>query len=185
VLIEEGARQVFGEGLAKVQGELSTDLYAEMHIHDPSCYADIISGGSIGAAEAFITGDGSSPELTRVVRVLVRNMDILDQMEGGLASLSKPILKWIHKLNENSEKGSRRNIAAHYDLGNEFFQLFLDPTMMYSSGIFQYKDSTMYEASIYKLKCICDKLQLKPGDSVVEIGTGWGGFAFYASKNYC
>jgi cyclopropane-fatty-acyl-phospholipid synthase len=184
VLIEEGVRHEFGDGASKHHTGLSTDLYAEMHIHDASCYADIISGGSIGAAEAFITCDWSSPDLTAFVRVLVRNMDILDQMEGGLASLSKPILKWVHKLNENSEKGSRRNIAAHYDLGNDFFQLFLDPTMMYSSGIFQYKNSTMYEASIYKLKCICEKLQLKPGDSVVEIGTGWGGFAFYAAKNY-
>jgi len=184
VLIEGGARYEFSQDSSKVYSELDTDLYAEIHIHDPSFYADILSGGSIGAAEAFITGDWSSPDLTQVVRLLVRNMDILDQMEGGVAALSKPILKWVHLLNENSEKGSRRNIAAHYDLGNDFFELFLDRTMMYSSGIFQHKNSTMYEASVYKLKRICDKLKLKPGDRVVEIGTGWGGFALYAAKNY-
>ncbi|MFT5718509.1 MAG: cyclopropane-fatty-acyl-phospholipid synthase [Oleiphilaceae bacterium] len=184
VLIEGGARYEFSQDSSKVHSELDTDLYAEIHIHDPSFYADILSGGSIGAAEAFITGDWSSPDLTQVMRLLVRNMDILDQMEGGVAALSKPILKWVHLLNENSEKGSRRNIAAHYDLGNDFFELFLDPTMMYSSGIFQHKNSTMYEASVYKLKRICDKLKLKPEDRVVEIGTGWGGFAFYAAKNY-
>jgi cyclopropane-fatty-acyl-phospholipid synthase len=184
VLIESGIRYEFGEGSSKDHGELSTDLYAEMHIHDASCYADILSGGSIGAAEAFITGDWSSPDLSKVMRVLVRNMDILDQMEGGLASLSKPLLKWVHMLNENSEKGSRRNIAAHYDLGNEFFQLFLDPTMMYSAGIFPADSATMQEASEYKLKCICEKLQLSSEDRVVEVGTGWGGFAIYAAKNY-
>lgn len=184
VLIEEGTRHEFGENPSKAHDKLSTDLYAEMHIHDPSCYADILSGGSIGAAEAFITGDWSSPDLTQVMRVLVRNMDILDQMEGGIASLSKPILKWVHMLNENSEKGSRRNIAAHYDLGNEFFQLFLDPTMMYSAGIFPSESATMQEASEYKLKCICEKLKLSPEDQVVEIGTGWGGFAIYAAQHY-
>jgi cyclopropane-fatty-acyl-phospholipid synthase len=177
VLIEDDQRYQFGQDTA-------TELYAEMHIHDASCYADILSGGSIGASEAFITGDWSSPDLTSFVRVLVRNIDILDQMEGGFASLSKPMLKWFHSHNANSEKGSRRNIAAHYDLGNDFFKLFLDPTMMYSSGIFPSANSTMHEASENKLKRICEKLQLSPEDEVVEIGTGWGGFALYAAQNY-
>ncbi len=179
VIVEEGKRTHFGQALSK-----GDDLYAEMHVHDNSCYADIITGGSIGASEAFMTGDWTTPDLTMMVRVMVRNMDLLNQMEGGLATLSRPILKWFHKLNENTEKGSRRNIAAHYDLGNDFFKLFLDPSMMYSSGIFPTKDSTMAEASEAKLKRICEKLQLSSVDNVIEIGTGWGGFAIYAAKHY-
>lgn len=184
ILIEGDTKYTFGESLTNDGLNDATHLYAEMHIHDPSCYADIVSGGSIGAAEAYITGDWSSPDLTGVVRVLVRNIDILNQLEGGFASITKPILKSVHWLNENTEKGSRRNIAAHYDLGNEFFQLFLDPSMMYSSGIFPSEHATMQEASEYKLKRICEQLQLKESDEVVEIGTGWGGFAIYAAKNY-
>ena len=179
VIVDEGERHHFGEALG-----VGDDLYAEMHIHDTAFYTDIVSGGSIGASEAYMTGDWTSPNLTMLMRVMVRNMSILNQMEGGIANLSRPVLKWFHKLNENTEKGSRRNIAAHYDLGNEFFQLFLDPSMMYSSGIFPSESASMAMASETKLKRICEKLQLSAEDNVVEIGTGWGGFAIYAAKNY-
>ena len=164
--------------------EPSDDLYGELTIIDAHAYSDIMTGGSIGAAEAFMTGDWTTPDLTRLMRVMVRNMDILNGLEGGLATLSKPLLKGFHWLNQNTEKGSRRNIAAHYDLGNDFFKLFLDPTMMYSSGIFPSDDATMEQASLNKLKTICEKLDLTADDHVVEIGTGWGSFAIYAAKNY-
>jgi len=170
---------VFGEPL-----DSQHDLYAELIVHDAQAYSDIMTGGSIGAAEAFMTGDWSTPDLTRLMRVMLRNMDILNSMEGGIAKISKPFLKVFHWLNQNTEKGSRRNIAAHYDLGNDFFNLFLDPTMMYSSGIFPSEDATMEQASNYKLKTICDKLELTENDHVVEIGTGWGSFAVYAAKHY-
>ena len=177
--IEEGDNTfTFGEQ------ESDEKTTATLIIHDNSCYSEIMTGGSIGAAESFMTGDWSTPDLTQLVRVMVLNLDILDQMEGGLASLSKPLLKAFHYFNSNSEKGSRRNIAAHYDLGNDLFELFLDPTMMYSSGIFPTADSSMEEASLNKLKIICEKLNLSEQDNVVEIGTGWGGFAIYAAKNY-
>ncbi|MGR6872348.1 class I SAM-dependent methyltransferase [Pseudomonas sp. HK3] len=169
----------FGEAL-----EPGHDLYAELIIVDAHAYSDIMTGGSIGAAEAYMTGDWTTSDLTRLMRVMVRNMDILNGLEGGLAKVSKPFLKMFHFLNQNTEKGSRRNIAAHYDLGNDFFKLFLDPTMMYSSGIFPSDDSTMEQASLNKLKTICDKLNLTAQDHVVEIGTGWGSFAVYAAKNY-
>ncbi len=175
---ENGEVFIFG------QAEKDTDLVARMIIHDVSCYGEIMTGGSIGAAESYMTGDWSTPDLTMLVRVMVRNMDILDQLEGGLALLSKPFLKAFHHFNQNSAKGSRRNIAAHYDLGNDLFELFLDPTMMYSSGIFPHANATMEEASINKLNIICEKLQLCADDHVVEIGTGWGGFAIHAAKNY-
>lgn len=169
----------FGENL-----EPEDDLYGELTILDSHTYSDIMTGGSIGAAEAYMTGDWTTPDLTRLMRVMVRNMDILNGLEGGFAKISKPLLKGFHWLNQNTEKGSRRNIAAHYDLGNDFFKLFLDPTMMYSSGIFPNEDATMEEASLNKLKTICEKLNLNASDRVVEIGTGWGGFAIYAAKHY-
>lgn len=183
-----------GEIFTFGQNEHEAELVARLVVHDMSCYGDIMTGGSIGAAESFMTGDWSSPDLTRLVRVMVRNIDILDQIEGGLALISKPFLKLFHYFNQNSAKGSRRNIAAHYDLGNDLFELFLDPTMMYSSGIFpqaieggqytQKTEASMEQASINKLNIICEKLQLTASDHVVEIGTGWGGFAIHAAKHY-
>lgn len=177
--VEEGG-EIFSFG----QELEETHLVARLVVHDVSCYSEIMTGGSIGAAESFMTGDWSSPDLTMLVRVMVRNIDILDQMEGGLALISKPLLKGFHYFNQNSAKGSRRNIAAHYDLGNDLFESFLDPTMMYSSGIFPSADASMEEASLNKLKIICEKLQLKADDHLVEIGTGWGGLAIYAAKHY-
>lgn len=180
LLIQEGQQEyVFGQSL-----ETCGELNATLVIHDSAAYSDIMTGGSIGAAEAYMTADWSTPDLTMLVRVMVRNTDILDQMEGGLALLSKPFLKLFHYFNQNSQKGSRRNIAAHYDLGNDLFELFLDPTMMYSSGIFPHEGASMEQASIKKLDTICQKLDLSADDHVVEIGTGWGGFAIYAAQNY-
>jgi cyclopropane-fatty-acyl-phospholipid synthase len=175
---ENGEIFTFGQALE------DTDLVGRLVVHDVSCYGEIMTGGTIGAAESFMTGDWSSPDLTKLVRVMVRNLDILDHIEGGLALISKPLLKGFHYLNQNSAKGSRRNIAAHYDLGNDLFEAFLDPTMMYSSGIFPSAEAGMEDASLNKLKVICNKLQLTADDHVVEIGTGWGGFAIYAAKHY-
>lgn len=173
-----------GEVLSFGQPESQTDLVARLIVKDAACYSEIMTGGSIGAAESYMTADWTSPDLTKLVRLMVRNIDILDQMEGGLALLSKPLLKAFHYLNQNSEKGSRRNIAAHYDLGNDLFQLFLDPTMMYSSGIFPSAEADMEQASLNKLEIICQKLELKSSDHLIEIGTGWGGLAIYAAKHY-
>lgn len=176
VIVEQGTRHTFGTS--------GDDLKAEMVIQDPQTYSQIVTGGSIGAAESYMTGDWETPNLTRLIQVMVRNMDVMDDMEGGLAALSRPVLKWFHRLNQNNEKGSKRNIAAHYDLGNDFFETFLDPTMMYSSGVFPHKEASMEEASTYKLDLICQKLDLQPNDKVIEIGTGWGGFAIHAAKHY-
>lgn len=157
---------------------------ADIRISDMEAYKDIALAGSIGAAEAYMTGDWSSDNLTNVIRVMTLNMDVLESMEGGLTRLAMPLLRFTHWLNRNTAKGAQRNIAAHYDLGNEFFELFLDPTMMYSSGIFPQADSSMREASENKMKVICDRLQLQADDHVVEIGTGWGSMAIYMAENY-
>lgn len=177
-LIDGAERLHFGEASS------ATDLHGELHIVDAHTYVDIMSGGSIGAAEAYMTGDWRTPDLTALVRIMVRNMEVLDGMEGGLALLAKPFRKWFHRLNQNTQRGSRRNIAAHYDLGNDLFELFLDETMMYSSAIFPRAEASLAEASRHKLDVICRTLDLQPGDEVVEIGTGWGGFALHAASHY-
>lgn len=165
-------------------GQISADLHAIIHIHDSRFYGEIAFGGSIGAGEAYMLGYWTTDHLTDLIRIMCLNQSVMDTLEGGYHWLSKPILKMLHWLNSNTTEGSRKNIAAHYDLGNDLFQLFLDPTMMYSSAIFNRDTKTLQEASELKLKVICEKLDLKPTDHVVEIGTGWGGFAIYAATHY-
>ncbi|MBD8527506.1 SAM-dependent methyltransferase [Pseudomarimonas arenosa] len=140
--------------------------------------------GSVGAAEAYMEGHWRCSDLVGLVRILVRNRHLLDAMETGTARLGGWLLNAWHGLRRNTKSGSRRNIAAHYDLGNSLFKLFLDSNMMYSSAIFANADESLETASERKLDRICQKLQLRPGLRVVEIGTGWGGFALHAAGRY-
>ena len=176
VVIENGERLMFGDSGAGLVGEVQ--------IHDTSVWGMIASNGSIGAGEAFIHGYWSSPDLTKVIRVLVSNLDVLDAMEGGLARLGRPLIRGLHWINRNTRKGSQKNIAAHYDLGNDMFEQFLDPTMMYSAAQFLTADDTLEQAQLNKLQRICQKLDLKPADHLLEIGTGWGSMALYAAQHY-
>lgn len=165
-------------------GNETHELHGTIYVHDPRFYGEIAFGGSIGAGEAYMLGYWSSDNLTNVVRLMCLNQTVMDNLEGGYEWLTKPIMRMMHWLNSNTTEGSRKNIAAHYDLGNEMFQLFLDPTMMYSSAIFSKDTKNLQQASELKLKTICDKLDIKPTDHIVEIGTGWGGFAIYAATHY-
>jgi len=162
----------------------STYPAAELVIHNHSTWRDLLTGGSIGAAEAYVAGDWSSPNLVHLLRFFSRNIDLMNRFEDRFSWVTKPTLKALHWLNRNTPEGSRKNISAHYDLGNDLFELFLDPSLMYSSAVYQTPESTLNEASTYKLDTICRKLELKPGDQVLEIGTGWGGFAIHAAKHY-
>lgn len=157
---------------------------ATLRVHDPRFYSDIAFGGSIGAGEAYMQGYWSVDDLTALMRILLQNHEVLEGMEKGLARFAAPLQKVLHWTARNTRRGSRRNIQAHYDLGNDFFKLFLDPTMMYSSAVFERPEMTLEEASTAKLERICRKLALKPGDRVMEIGTGWGGFAIHAARHY-
>ena len=159
-------------------------LSVTLQVHDPRFYSDIAFGGSIGAGEAWMQGYWSVNDLTALVRILLQNREVLDGMETGLARLTAPLQKALHWLNRNTRDGSRRNIAAHYDLGNDFFALFLDPTMMYSSAIFAQPNMTLEAAQLARLDHICRKLDLTPRDHLLEIGTGWGGMAIHAAQHY-
>lgn len=167
-------------------GQDAADAFinANIQVHDARFYGEIAFGGSIGAGEAYMLGYWSTNNLTDVIRLMCINQSVMDNLEGGYQWLTKPIMRVLHWLNSNTTEGSRKNIAAHYDLGNSLFELFLDPTMMYSSAIFNDSTPTLQSASELKLKTICDKLDLQPSDHVLEIGTGWGGFAIYAASHY-
>ena len=157
---------------------------AELIIHHQSTWKDLLTGGSIGAAEAFVAGDWSTPDLVVLLRFFTRNIDLMNQFEDRFSWVTKPALKGLHWLNRNTKEGSRKNISAHYDLGNDLFERFLDPTMMYSSAIYPSDDTSLDNAAVHKLDTICRKLDLQSEDEVIEIGTGWGGFAIHAAKHY-
>ena len=153
-------------------------------VRDRRFYHFAALGGSIGAAEAYIRGYWDSPDLTTTMRVLAANANVLNSMENGFTRLLQPLRSLAYRLRSNSLQGSKRNIAAHYDLSNDFFAHMLDPTMTYSSGVYPHETATLEEASNEKYDRICRKLNLGPDDHVLEIGTGWGGFAEHAVKNY-
>ena len=178
VIVDAEARHQFGDTAG------NSSLCAEIFVSDSRFYTSLVAGGSIGAAESYMRNYWTCDDLTKVVRVLVRNRDVLDNMEKGAARVAIPFRNLLHWLNRNTRNGSQRNIAAHYDLGNDFFRLWLDDTMMYSSAVFENPDMTLKEASVAKLDRICRKLELSPSDHVLEIGTGWGGFAIYAARNF-
>ena len=159
-------------------------LCATVTVRDPAFYTDIAFGGSIGAGEAYMSGHWTCDDLTELVRILALNRKVLAGMEGGLAAFTRPLHLLVHALRKNTAEGSRRNITAHYDLGNDFYRLWLDRTMTYSCNIFERPEATLEEAATAKYDRICRKLKLRPADHVLEIGTGWGGFAIHAVKNF-
>jgi len=175
-LIENGNELFFGSNDA--------DIKATIIIHDPKAYSRILWGGSIGAGEAYVEGLWSSENLVDVIRLFSRNLAALEKHEQRFGFLLNIVNMVKHRLNRNSKAGSRTNIAAHYDLSNEMYRFFLDEAMQYSSGIFPHETTTLAEAQQYKLKTICEALNLTEDDQLLEIGTGWGGLACYAAKNY-
>jgi cyclopropane-fatty-acyl-phospholipid synthase len=160
-------------------------LECTVHVHDRRFYTEVAFGGSVGAGESFMAGDWSCDDLTALVRILLVNRDVLDGVDsGGLSRVSEWARRLLHAASRNTRSGSRRNIVAHYDIGNDFFELFLDPTMMYSCAFYERTDMTLEEAQVAKLDRICRKLDLKPGDHLLEIGTGWGALAIHAASRY-
>lgn len=159
-------------------------LRCTVTVHHPRFYREVLRGGSIGAAESYVRGEWSVDDLTALIRILARDRRANEKLDGGAARLRLLTDRVRHALRWNTRSGSRRNIAGHYDLGNDFFATFLDPTMTYSCGVFADEGDGMEQASTRKYDLICRKLELTPEDEVLEIGTGWGGFAIHAARHY-
>ncbi len=177
-LVDGSEEHVFG----RVSNE--TPFEATIRVRAPAFYTDAVFGGTVGAGEAYINDYWRCDNLTALVRLMVVNRPLMNDIDSGWSRLSAPLFKLAHHLNRNHKSGSRRNIAAHYDLGNRFFELFLDETMAYSCGIFQDERSSLRDASVAKFDAACTKLALKPGQHLLEIGTGWGGLAIHAASHY-
>jgi cyclopropane-fatty-acyl-phospholipid synthase len=160
----------------------ASGLQARVEVRDARFWSAVALRGSVGAGEAYAQGLWESPEPAAVVRLFVRNRAVLGELEGGLARLSRPLLALAHAVRRNTRRGSRANIAAHYDLSNEFFALFLDETMTYSCGLFPHAGASLQEASRAKIERLCTLLALGPDDHLLEIGTGWGAFAIHAAR---
>ena len=159
-------------------------LVASMKIHSPEFFRRVAIGGSLGFAESYIFGEWTSENPTDVVRMFCRNLAVTDSANNGIVRLVTRLARKWHERQNNSKDGSARNIHAHYDLGNDFYSLFLDKTMTYSSGVFENPETTLDEAQVAKIDRLCRKLDLKQSDHLIEIGTGWGGLAIHAAKNF-
>jgi cyclopropane-fatty-acyl-phospholipid synthase len=171
--------------LTTTLGQAGDDgLSARLEVADPAFYRSLALEGSLGFAESYLRQGWFTDDLTTLLRIFSRNMQRLDQVDGGLSRVGRGLANLSHRLARNTRSGSRRNIASHYDLSNDFFETFLDPTMMYSSALFEEESMTLEQASVAKLEAVCRRLQLQPGDRIIEIGTGWGGFAVHAAQNY-
>lgn len=178
VVEENGETHCFGQPVS------AAPICAHIRIHDSAAYRAIFLNGSIGAGEAYMAQSWSTPDLLAVLRLMIKNLAILNRFDRDRPWYSRLASKLGHALRRNNRRGSRENIAAHYDLGNDFFQCFLDPTLMYSSAIYPDAQATLEQASLHKLDTICRKLQLQRSDHLIEIGTGWGGLAIHAARHY-
>lgn len=179
LVLEDGDNTyTFGQSMAEAQ------YHAHIQVHDIHAYKDVFSDASIGAGEAYMKGHWSTPDLTAVIRLMCANLSVINEADAKRSIWSRWASKAFHSLNANTKNGSRKNIAAHYDLGNDFFELFLDPSMMYSAAVYPSAEATLHEASVHKLDRICQKLELGPDDHLLEIGTGWGGMAIHAAQHY-
>lgn len=174
-LIDHAGESTLGHG---------ADLQATLRIHDQRFFRHAVFGGSLSIAESYLRGQWDCDNLTALFRIFLRNLDTTDRMDRGLSRAFKLVNRLYHAWHANSREGSRRNIHAHYDLGNDFFRLWLDDTLAYSSGIFLTPTSTLHEASVEKIDRLCRKLELRPSEHLLEIGTGWGGLALHAAQKY-
>lgn len=180
LVVQQGDKIVeFGEQ------QSDSDIIAHVHVHDDNVYSAILLHGTIGAGEAYMEGAWSCPDLVKVIRVLTRNMSLLRSMNTQSSMWHKLGSRLHHSIaRKNDKRGAERNIHAHYDLSNDFFALFLDPCMMYSSAVFTDEIDDLDRAAVYKIDQICTRLQLNEQDHLLEIGTGWGSLAIHAAKHY-
>ncbi len=185
LIVEGNEVNHFGEPLNGANAhDTQRQLVAQFVVHDVSLYKDLVLGGSIGFAQAYIAQKWSSTDLTAVIRIFAKAQQLTDKIESSNSWVSRIQNALAHRANKNSINGSKNNIAAHYDLGNELYTRFLDPKMMYSAAIYPDENATLEQAQTHKLDTICQRLALTSTDHLLEIGTGWGGLAIYAAQHY-
>ena len=172
-----------GNIIAEV-GSPSADLQAEADVLDQRAYERALLGGNTAAGEAYVDGWWTSPDITQVTRFFSRNLSMMDYWDSRFGWLLKPFktMRYLRRL--NSKRQAKKNILAHYDLGDELYQTFLDSKMQYSSAIFDEESNSLEEAQVNKLTRICDQLKLREDDHLLEVGSGWGGLAIFAAENY-
>ncbi len=175
VLFPSGVRRTFGRGIPFP--------HSQIRINDLRIVSRMLVAGDLGLAESFMDGDWETPDLTSLLSLGVANADVLNDAMAGIW-ITKVLNRIRHARRANTRKGSRRNIAAHYDLGNGFYRLWLDDSMSYSSGLFSSMDEPLAAAQRQKYLRLANKLDLRPGDRVLEIGCGWGGFAEIAAAEF-
>ena len=172
-VLPDGSRRVFGDPAATLE--------AEIHVHDRAALVRMLVNGETGGGEAYMDGLWSSPDLAALLRLAALNRESLALSAGWFRVPAQLLRTVAHRMRRNTLRGSRRNIAAHYDLGNDFYRLFLDETMTYSSAVFETPDQPLADAQRNKYRQMAEGAGLRPGQHVLEIGGGWGGFAAYAA----
>jgi len=165
-------------------GDETAPLQGQIEVHDLRVYRRVLLGGSIAAGESYIDGDWTTPNLTAVLQLLAENVGLVDKIESRFSWLTSPVNSVVHFLRRNSPSQARRNISAHYDLGNDFYQGFLDEKMLYSSAWYQGPHMTLEQAQEAKMRRLCEQLELRAEDHLLEIGTGWGAMAEFAAREY-
>ena len=183
-LINEGYVEIDIDHKIKSFGDKTSNQNACIKVLSEDFFTLIGSGGLNGAAEAYSLGLWECDEIVVLIRILAKNRKLMSSFDSGFARFLNPINKFIHYTRRNSIVGSKRNISAHYDLSNDFYKLWLDPTMTYSCAIFNNENTSLEDASIEKLDRICRKIHLNENDHLLEIGTGWGSFSLHAAKKY-
>ncbi|KGA35304.1 cyclopropane-fatty-acyl-phospholipid synthase [Pectobacterium brasiliense] len=182
--IREGAITVREGAQTFHFGDAAAALRADVQILAPSVYWRLLTGGSLGAAEAWIDGEWETNQLTPLLQILALNSKVLEQMESGFRLLGRPIERLRHWTRRNHRRQARENIAAHYDLGNEFYAHFLDEELLYSSALFTADEQDLTLAQRAKMARLCEQLTLTASDHLLEIGTGWGAMAEFAARHY-
>lgn len=184
--LEYGCLEVFDDDqyYSFGQEKSATDLIATIHIHEEDFYSAILFNGTTGSGESYMQRKWTSPNLLNVIQIFVANIDTITELDNNKNIFKKVAQNIWAMATKNTLQNSQKNISAHYDIGNDLFALFLDPTMMYSAAIFDEQHQSLEAASVNKLDTICKKIQLTADDHIIEIGSGWGGFACHAAKHY-
>ena len=182
--LHAGTLELFLPDRTLTFGDVHSELHAQLVVNRDRLFKRALLGGDTAIGESYMDGDWSTPDLVSLMRLAVRNLAQMEKSNTFFSSLSRFADRLIHRLRKNTIEGSRSNIHAHYDLSNEFFQLFLDQSMVYSCAWYETNEDTLETAQFQKLDRICRKLELQPQDRVLEIGTGWGAFALHAARNY-